>query len=529
MMKSHPAAHRPAAVVLAAVLLTFLVAASARAVIKPDMDVGGQRGLYSVASRVLIGKVTAVDPAARCIELEMAEDISSSARKGRGEPFEPRQRVNLAAAPEVLEHARVGAPAVLVAARVKGGMVHVADCFCPVGESPAGSPPTWTVDRTEPWKVFPGVTAAFIEALRDAMQDRFSDLNSVPHWMIPRYRKVLALKAAPKFLVSADASGDGVPDLVVGFPDGTVAFHVATAGGYEQTAFRDATAAWGLAGARASAAALGDASGDGRPDLLLDDVLYLNEGARFAPSPAVTKLPAGAKVLAAGIGDADADGKNDALLVTRAGDLYVYKNGPATAAWEALPPRSLWKEDPANPTQQALFGAFGYNGNAHLMVVRSDGPVRYAVDERDGRPADIEHLALAFKGQLKLPFRCLAVAPMRTVRGTGRGGPKIVSGPSFLMLTPGGRTTDLALMNRGYGVYVMNGRMGLFRHKRTEGHKSGGAKGALLITPVAATAADFNRADGIDELLFATADGNVYEGDNIGFAFDSMEWVNETP
>jgi len=156
---------------------------------------------------------------------------------------------------------------------------------------------------------------------------------------------------------------------------------------------------------------------------------------------------------------------------------------------------------------------------------------------------------LAFKGKMKQePVVYQSIAPLHTEITLGKGSrgqsPPKSAALSFLMFTPEGNGRDMALMGRGYGVYLLNGRMGLFRHHRTEGHKSGGARGKLIVPEiVAATNADVNRKDGLDELLFATPDGKVYEADNVGFdvglnphwsngphAGDyGYKWVNETP
>jgi hypothetical protein len=527
-----------------ALLTGLLIALPAQAVIKPDQDLIGKGGVYSIAKQVLVGKVTAVNAAAKTIDVEISEDLRSGAAKGGATPFEKTQRINVAASPEVAGYARVGGPAVLFVARIKGGLVHVADCFCPVVENPAGTPPTWTVARTEPWSAFTATTPALIQALRDLGSNKgFTNLNGVPHWMFPRYRKVTSLQGKPALLACGDANGDGIPDLVGILESGAVEFHVATAGGYSEAAFKDATAAWGLAGVKAKVAALGDVNGDGKADLLLDGALYVSAGSKFTATKAIA-APTSADWLAAGIGDCNGNGKADAALVTKTGDLYVFENGPTDQPWKALPPRSLWKEDAAKPTQKAVFGLFGWNQNLYLMVVRSDGPTRYPAAVDDERPADVAHLALAFKGDLKADLKCVALTGLRTERSLGGPQAPSTSSLSLMIYTPAGASTDIALMGRGYGTYLMNARMGFFRHSRgpAGSHKSsGGGKAKLLITPVAATCGDFVRKDNLDELIFAVEDGGVYLADNVGAAlapgwrpnFDKAGWdevwVNETP
>ena len=449
-------------------LIGWLPAGPAWAVIKPDADIGGQRGIYSVASAILVGKIGGIDAAAEMVDVRIEKDVSSAGVKGRGRPFEKTVRVNLSAAPELLRRAKDGAPVVIIVGRTKGGLLHLADECCTAEESPTGSPPTWTVTKVEPWPIFPGVTPALVMALEDIVAGKFTDLNGVPHWMFPRYRRVVTLKGKPAFLACGDVNGDKIPDVLGGLADGRVELHLATAGGYETAAFRDATQEWGLGGAKGKAGALRDIDGDGKAELLLDDVLYANDGKAFKPGLALTKLPAGAEILAVGLGDANGDGRRDAALVTRAGDLCVFENsGAADKPWKPLPARSLWKEDPKNPTQKAVFGEFGHDGNLYLMAVRFDGPVRYPVDPRDGFPRDMDGLALAFKGRSKPDLACVALTSLQTARRTGPS-PKqgeSVSDASLLIFTPEGNAKDLALMNRGHGVFLLNGRMGLFRHE----------------------------------------------------------------
>ena len=103
---------------------------------------------------------------------------------------------------------------------------------------------------------------------------------------------------------------------------------------------------------------------------------------------------------------------------------------------------------------------------------------------------------------------------------------------SFFVMLPDAKK-DFGLVNRGYGCFLTNGRTGLFRRRRTEGHKSAGQKGKTLIVPVAATVGEFNYNDGQDEILFATEDGQVYLGDNPSdiraYGKSGLKWVNETP
>jgi hypothetical protein len=145
-------------------------------------------------------------------------------------------------------------------------------------------------------------------------------------------------------LATADVDGDRRIDLLAISTKGGRFF----LGSGPKSAFTDATKAWGLEGATASKAAFGDLFGKGRPSVLLDGTLWINEGAKFVHAKDALNSPPKEKLLAVALADMNDDGKPDALLLTETGRLHVYHNpGKADQAWGAQVPRELWKQKDA--------------------------------------------------------------------------------------------------------------------------------------------------------------------------------------
>ena len=252
-------------------------------------------------------------------------------------------------------------------------MVHVGDRVCGAKRQGKTAPAVFKITEVrEAWRTFPGPTANLLIALADLYKPKgtFTDHNSVDHWFVARYRKVVKLNGRPEWLSAGDVNGDGVPDLLSS-ASGMIRLHLATAGGYEKVGFKDATRAWGLAGAKGERAAFGDAN---------------------------------------------SDGKNDAILVSREGQLFIFENGSTTTAWRALKPRTLWAEQADSPTLFGAIARFGLSTNAFLMVVRPDTLMRYPISPTDGKPVGYPQLSGEVKGSIakSLPIDLAAATPIRS-------------------------------------------------------------------------------------------------------------------
>ena len=515
-----------AAVLSAAVLSA--VAVPAGAVIKPDVDVDR---MYKVARSLLIGRITSVDAKNGMVKADIKEDLKTRRRGAAIKPALGKVELDFKALPKVLQYVQVGKPVVIIHGRIRAA-VHIADTLCVVRKLPNTDLPRYVLSTSTDWTVFPGVTPALVGAIKAVKANKWTNPNGVAHWMFPRYRRISQLKFAPTAMACGDFNGDGLPDLIALEPGGAEV-HLARSGGYEKAALVDATKDWGIGDVKASAVAVGDVNGDGKADLVLDDTLYVSDGKRFTAGKALRKAPAGTKLIAVGIGPTVDGGKADIVLLSQDGMVFIYRNGPVDRPWNAQPPRSLWKEDAASPTQKACISLFGYNDHLYVMALRSEGPTRYPLNPDDGRPADAMHMAHAAKGRFKPGNIYRALTPLRVETRLGHlKENQFGRALSLMMFTDKGRDADMALLGRGHGVFLLNGRMGMFRHDRKTGKNAGnqvaGSRGKLIIPQISATAAaDINRKDGVDELIFATPDGKVFMADNVGT--DSVKGWSKRP
>jgi hypothetical protein len=458
----------------------------AGAVIKVDVTVSK---IGDESRAVLVGTVTAVAADSRVATVRIDDAV-------KGESPAPEVRVQVPVPPDLFARVAVGGRAALFIAKSGGGsvaLVHLGDAWLMAQRVPDATPPLWRVAQPyEAGETFPGRTAALVRLLGEMKAGKPTLLNHVdPLFLRGGIREAAKLGVTrPTFLAAADASGDGKPDLLVGTPDGARLF-LAAGDGYQ-----DATAPWGLAGAAGACPAFGDLTGDGKADLLLGGTVWVNQGAKFAAAPARLDLPDGAKTLAATIADLTADKKADAAVLLADGRLLVFENpGAPDKPWRRLPDRALWREGP--PGVAAAFGDWGDDGRPHVLVVRETGLARYALGEDGPAPADYARLtgkrqAEFFKGRAD-GLKGAAAAAL-DANGDGRR--------DFLLLAEGG---SLLLVNRGFGTFLAVLDLG-------EALKSGeGRTVPFQLGPATPWTAADTSSDRRDDLLVLTEDGRLFD------------------
>ena len=469
-----------------AILLAWCVPAAA--VIKVEMPVSK---MFETSRAVLVGEVTGVTAANRVVDVKVIATL-------KGKQIGERFRVQIATPAKLIEQVSPGRPVALMVGKAKGGsvaVVHVADTWLLAKLLPGSKPQAWrTVGVHDAGQAFPGRTVALVRILKDIKAGRTRLLDKVEQkFFRGGVREVVKLDVVkPRSLAAADVDGDKKPDLLIGAARGVRLFLAAGAG------FKDATAKWGLAGSTGAFRASGDTNGDGRADLWVGETLWLNDGRRFAPG-ARLKLPDKAKPLGAALTDVTGDGKPDAVVLLTGGQLITFKNpGAAGKAWPRQPGKALWKAGRA--AVAAAFGDWGDSGRPHVMVVRPDGPARYALGADGGPPADYRRLTGTRLGAHHKAHR----DGLKNVRATAIN----VNGDKrpdlFIVATGGG----LLLVNRGFGAFLVDPEAGgaVMPHGRRPL--------PFKLTPTTLwTAADMY-ADGWDDLLVLTDDGRLYEVDN---------------
>jgi hypothetical protein len=173
---------------------------------------------------------------------------------------------------------------------------------------------------------FNGQSERLVEMLKDSALGRYF----FPAQVFARFQpdRVLATFDGPvRGVALHDVNGDGRLDALAATPRGVRLFLQLETGDFE-----DASEAWGLDGVTGHSLGLADVTLNGRPDLLVDATLYLNEGQRFTRSGALdvrTEKPLKAAVFA----ELNGDGYPDVLVSLAGGGLraFLHPGAPGLA------------------------------------------------------------------------------------------------------------------------------------------------------------------------------------------------------
>jgi len=452
-------------------LAVLMAAAPALGVIKPDTSL---QQVYGTCVQVIQCEVTTLDAAKRTLQLKVVDTatprkIRTESGWGYAKPPSGPLSIELAEPPGLIRQIAKGDPAVVFVG-LRGTGVHLADTWLAAeGTDPKAMK---IIAQLDLGLTFPGRTTALVKVLAQIRSGKALDrrkVNSVSAaqmaelgWPLvdwfehSNWGQAFDLGetgvANGTAMASADASGDGKADLVI-VAGGQARFFLGTG---PKSAFREATAKWGLDGAGAQKPAFGDLNEDRKADLLLDK-LWGNTGSGFVLSKAAVNLE-GRPVLAAALEDVTGDDKRDAVALLSDGSLIVYENpGRTDAPWRELPKRALWTGGEA--PLAAHFANWGDTGKLHVMVIRPSDVTCYALHADGGPPAGIPRLTgwsldrLAKTGFSKtyLPIRDFTASVAIDANG-GDGRVDLC-----IHKTPGrGRDRDIVLMNRGYGAFLFN-------------------------------------------------------------------------
>ncbi|HET6246352.1 MAG TPA: VCBS repeat-containing protein [Tepidisphaeraceae bacterium] len=386
---------------------------------------------FAVSDSVIIGKVAALDPDHLVAEVTTVERLKDDASPAKF-------RLQFSNTPQFMKKIAVGQEVVLLAG--DKASVHMADTWLNAVRKGEANPPIWKItqiDNNSAGKTFPGTTAAFASALREFKGGKSTLLDNFEGKLFTGGVKEIARLdvAGPTSLVSADINGDGKPDVIIATPTGVRLF-LATADG-----FTDATEKWGLKGATGSCIAAGDVSGNGKTSLLVDGVVYVNDGQRLTAAPGAIKLENGGKVLAAALADFTGGKKNDAALFLSDGRLLVFKNdGQTASAW----PKAVDRKPAiaSDPVQSAAFGNFSGEGPG-LVLVQEKAITLFPVTGEGS--ADFTRLTgdtLARTKGLSGGLKNALATPI-DINGDHR--------PDLLLTADG---ANMILINRGFGTYL---------------------------------------------------------------------------
>jgi len=444
--------------------------------------------MYDLAQLVLIGRVGRIDATEKIVEAEIV-------KVSKGNFAGDRVQIQLAGTNNYIGQVELNQPVVILSG-VKSAFVHLADNFLSAEPLPKGEPPKLKVNKVNPiqsW--FPGRTVALVRLVDDIASGHPRLLNAIEHvvWNggVKKWGTVLP---NPDYIVASDLNGDGKAEVLIGNAKATQLL-INTG-----TRFKDETVKWGLRKARGKWAAFGDVNGNKRPDTLIETRLLLNKGDHFGAGHALP-FHDDANVLAVALIDCTGDGRPDAAFLLKNGDLHVFENpGNDRSEWKALPVKHLWRG--GDEAMAAAFSAdWGDTGKPHVMVVRADGPTRYALDPDGGPPAQFERLT---SGSLKRYNEMYGLTRWNVVAAV----PLDINGDGLQDLIVILDTDGPTLVNRGFGTFFFNPM------PTNALHDSYSTKVPWQVTPKTRFGAGDIHGDKFDDLLIVTEDGRLFELDN---------------
>jgi VCBS repeat protein len=466
-------------------LVVVFAAQNGWAVIRVDAPV---TQTYELAKIVLIGRIVRIDANERIVEAEVV-------KVSKGDFAGGKVQINLSQVSDYFHRVELNQPVVIFSG-LKSALVHLGDNFLSAEPDVEGQPCKFKITKVNPIEPrFPGRTTALVRLIDEIAAGHSTLLNMIEHvvWNggVRSWGKVLP---NADYVIAVDLNGDGKAEVTLGNPQATELLFNTGNG------FKDETLKWGLRHARGRWAASGDINGDGKVDLLIGRQFWRNEGRHFAPGP-VLPISGDDDILAVALADATGDGRLDALFLRKNGELVVFENpGASGKEWKALPVKKLWSGG-----EEAVAAAFstdwGDTSKPHVMVARTSGLTRYALNEDDGPPADFERLtgeSLNRYNEVEglASWNVVTIVPL-DINGDGHE-------DLVVILDKGGPT----LVNRGFGTFFLN-------PLPTEAlHASYQKDVPWKVTPKTRFGAGDIHGDKFDDLLIVTPEGKLFELNN---------------
>ncbi len=477
--------------VLLGTLLIVALAFSARAMFELKWTV---EKLYKETKTVVIGKVVEVVAENRVVNVTLTQAL-------KGKLPGAKIRVQVVKPADLLKDIKADQPIVLFLTYGENGadakaVIHIADRWVLADGIPKSELLVWrVVDANDAVnQSFPGRTSALVKLVTDlnAGTSTFLDKSDSKSFVGGMRKRAKLNVQNATWIMAEDVNGDKKPDLLIGTTTATRLF-LAKGDDYE-----DATEQWGLNPAPAKYHAIGDYHGDGKPGLLLDNTLWINQGNKFVASKSTFEIPTKGAPLAAAFVDTNGDQKLDAVFLTSEGELRIFENpGVNDKPWALRTSKPLWTGGDA-PFFAAV-GDFGDTGKPHAIVLTKSGVTRYAFDADGGVPSDVTRLTgvdFKKKNANQNGFQN-ATAVVLSMNGESR--------PDVLIFSDAG---GLLLFNRGLGTF--------FPDESVSDSLTSKGTTPLPLTPTPASV--WTRANlhgkGIDDVLLLGPDGTLYEMNN---------------